>query len=265
MPEAPFLLAQLSDPHVGAEDSGPGGAAEALAAAVDAVGALEPAPGAVLVSGDLVTDGTPAEYARVRELLAPLTMPVHVLAGNHDAGDALRDAFELPGGPGADVRYVAQCGPLRLVVVDSTVPGREEGAFGEDRRKWLASQLAAEPDAPTVVAMHHPPLLSGIRPFDAIGLPEADRLDLARLLARQPQVLRIVCGHLHRTIVGGLAGCEVLVCPSTWLQARLDLSDPGDLVLRREPPGFAVHLLLGGELTSHVQPVGDFGPAVPLA
>jgi Icc protein len=265
VPEAPFLLAQLSDPHVGAGEPERGGPAEALAAAVGAVGALDPAPGAVLVSGDLVTHGTPAEYEQVRELLAPLSMPVHVIAGNHDAGDALRHAFDIPGGAGADVRYATRCGPLRLIVVDTTIPGREAGAFGEERRTWLASQLAAEPDAPTVVAMHHPPLLTGMRAFDAIGLPEADRLDLARLLARHPQVVRIACGHLHRTVMGGLAGCEVFVCPSTWVQARLDLSDPGHLELLREPPGFAVHLLLGGELTSHVQPVGDFGPPVPLA
>ena len=59
MAAEPFLLAQLSDPHVNDDDDGP---ALALAAAVGAVLELDPAPGAVLVSGDLVTHGTPAEY-----------------------------------------------------------------------------------------------------------------------------------------------------------------------------------------------------------
>ena len=244
---------------------GADGAEAALAAAVEALAGLDPAPGAVLVTGDLANGGTPAGYARFRELLAPLAMPVHVVSGNHDDGDALRAAFGLPGNPGDDVRYVTEAGPLRLVVLDSTLPGRENGALGEDRRAWLAAQLDAEPDTPTILAMHHPPILSGIRPLDAMGLPEADRLDLARLLARHPQVLRIVAGHLHRTVMGGLAGCEVFVCPSTWLQAGLDLSDPGRITMRHEPAGVAVHLLLAGELTSHVQPVGAFGAPVPAA
>ena len=83
------VLAQLSDPHlrVGADDRG---AARALETAVAAVLDLRPAPDAVLVSGDLGERGEPDEYSRARELLAPLPMPVHVLAGNHDDAEAWR-------------------------------------------------------------------------------------------------------------------------------------------------------------------------------
>jgi Icc protein len=61
MAPEPFLLAQLSDPHVSDDDAA---AALALAAAVRSVLALETAPGAILVSGDLTEHGTASEYAR---------------------------------------------------------------------------------------------------------------------------------------------------------------------------------------------------------
>src|SRR4051794_3048444 len=101
------MLAQLSDPHVrlGA------GEAESIAAlrhAVAAVNALDPAPDATLVSGDLADAGDPREYALVKELLEPLTMPVHVLPGNHDDVPNLQRVF----GP---VEYEVDAGPLRLV------------------------------------------------------------------------------------------------------------------------------------------------------
>ena len=76
-------LAQLSDPHirVGPNDQR---SAAALEAAVRSVLALDPQPVAVIVTGDLADGSTPAEYARFRELIAPLRMPVHVIPGNHD-------------------------------------------------------------------------------------------------------------------------------------------------------------------------------------
>src|SRR5205085_7147899 len=116
------VLVQLSDPHlhVGGDDRG---AARALEAAVAAVLALRPAPDAVLVSGDLGDAGSPDEYARARELLAPLPMPVHVLPGNHDDADALADAF------GMRAPYGTTLAGTRLVVCDTTVRGRVEGSL----------------------------------------------------------------------------------------------------------------------------------------
>jgi len=142
MAAEPFLLAQLSDPHVDDDDNRH---ALALSDAVRSVAALDPAPGAVLVSGDLTEHGSASEYRRVRELLTALTMPVHVLAGNHDDRAALRDSFPLPpalaGAPSDDYRYVARCGPLRLVGCDTTRPGRDDGEFGADRLAWLDVEL----------------------------------------------------------------------------------------------------------------------------
>jgi 3',5'-cyclic AMP phosphodiesterase CpdA len=235
------MLAQLSDPHIrlgeGAEAS-----AAALAAAVSAVVALDPAPDAVLVSGDLTDTGGPREYARVRELLAPLSMPVHVLPGNHDDVPALEAVF------GPSERAI-DVGPLRLVTVDTTIPGSGGGRIPVDR---VEARLSG--DRPTILAMHHAPLTTGIPPMDELGVPADDRNALARLLARSPQVKRIVCGHVHRVVVGALGGVPVFTCPGTHRQLALDFKAT-EIRTNDDPPGYALHLLRDGEVTTHVVPL----------
>jgi 3',5'-cyclic-AMP phosphodiesterase len=208
----------------------------------------------VLVSGDLSENAEDAEYEQVRELLALLEAPLFVLPGNHDDRAALRRRFAVPGVGGEPVQYAADLGGLRLVVVDTTRPGEDPGILDEERLSWLDAALAAEPDTPTVIAMHHPPLVTGIPALDETGLPTEDRRALAAVVERHAQVRRIVAGHVHRAISGELAGRAVLAAPSTYMQARLDLSS-AELQIVPEPAGFVLHVLRDGELISHVQTV----------
>ena len=226
----------------------------ALAAAVDAVQALRPPPDAVLVTGDLTEHSDDAEYDQVRDLLASLDAPLLLLPGNHDDPAALRRHFAVPGEDAGPVQYAADLGPLRLVVIDSTVPGEDPGALDDERLSWLDAELAAAQDVPTILAMHHPPLVTGIPPLDAIGLPPGDRRALELVVERHPQVRRIVAGHMHRPITSELAGRVVLAVPSTYMQARLDLLT-NELHTVPDPAGFALHVLHDGELISHVQTV----------
>ena len=249
----PFLLVQLSDPHIGA-DWGNGDSVAMLASAVDAVRALELHPDAVLVSGDLADHAADVEYEQVRELLAPLEAPLYVLPGNHDDRLALRRNFECPGADGQPVQYAADLGPLRLVVLDSTRPGEDRGELDEERLAWLEATLVAVPDIPTLLAFHHPPLATGIPGFDEFGLPPSDRRVLGKVVEAHPQVRRIVAGHNHRTMAGELAGRTVLAVPSTYVQAKLEFGVE-EVHFSAEPSGFVVHALIDGELVSHVQPV----------
>jgi hypothetical protein len=102
--------------------------------------------------------------------------------------------------------------------------------------------------------MHHPPLRTGIPAWDAIGLADADRQALGEVIAGHPNVRRIVAGHVHRTITGELAGRAVLTVPSTYVQMSLEFGSH-ELKLADEPAGFAVHVIDGGELVTHVHPV----------
>jgi Icc protein len=253
MRQRPFLLVQLSDPHVGGEWGGSDSVAR-LAAAVESVRALDPNPDAVLISGDLADHALDDEYEHVRELLAPLEAPLYVLPGNHDDRLALRRHFGVPGAGHEPVQYAADLGPLRLVVLDSKRPGEDRGELDAARLAWLEATLAADPGSPTLVALHHAPLTTGIPAFDEIGLPPDDRRALGQVIERHPQVRRIVAGHVHRNVLAELGGRPVLAAPSTYVQARLDVR-ADKIQLSDDPRGFAVHVFLDGEVASHVQPV----------
>ena len=242
------MIVQLSDPHVGTD---PPRDADALAAAVRAVLALPQAPDAVVVTGDLTDHGDAAEYAEVRDVLAALPMPVHVLPGNHDDRAGLRAAFGLDGGAADPIACAAVCGDLRLVVCDTTRPGHADGRLD---LPWLAGELAADRETPTIVAMHHPPAPTGIPAIDRIGLPAADRRALADVLARAPQVRRVIAGHVHRSALATIGRTPVVMLGGTRTQLRLDFgADVFEMV--EQPPLLAVHQLVDGELVSHLQPV----------
>jgi Icc protein len=248
MPE-PFLIAQLSDPHIGADWIAPDPAA-LLSAAVAALAQL--GPDVVIVSGDLVENAEDAEYERVQGALEPLDVPVHVLPGNHDDRDALHRHFDVPGAGGAPVQYAVELGPLRLVVVDSTAPGHEHGELDGERLGWLDAELAAAPERPTLIAMHHPPLCTGAPAIDAIALRDDGRRALGEVVERHPQVLKVVAGHVHRTVGSEVGGRAVLAIPSTYAELRLDF-DGSELSAVDEGRGYALHTLVDGKLVSHVE------------
>jgi Icc protein len=249
----PFLLLQISDPHIGADWAG-ADPDECVLRAVESILDLADRPDALLVSGDLTQNGAPDEYRRLRDLLAPLDLEPHVLPGNHDLRGPMREAFGLPGTGGEPASHVVDLGPLRLVCLDSTIPGAEGGALDEGRVEWLDRALDTDREKPTVIAMHHPPLRTEIPTFERIGLDPQGRAALAEVLVRHCQVVRVVAGHVHRAIVAELAGRAVLTVPSTYMQAALDFTAP-KLQMQDDPPGYAIHALRDGSLASHLQPV----------
>lgn len=241
-----MILAQLSDPHVSTRDWA---AADAFALAVRAVLGLRPVPDALLIGGDIADGADEREYARAAELLGRLPMPVHVLPGNHDDPERMAAVLGTPAAP-----FAADVGGVRLVGLDTTVPGSGSGALGPEARAWLASTLAAAPDVPTVVAMHHPPLAIGMDCVDEIRLDPDDAREFAALVSAAPQVVRVVAGHVHRTAFGMIGGCPFVACPSTYLQARLAL-DGGPLEMVPEPPAMLLHVWRDRQLVTQVHPI----------
>jgi 3',5'-cyclic-AMP phosphodiesterase len=246
------LLVQLSDPHIGATWA-PADPLAGLKAAVEAVRALRPAPAAVLVTGDLADNRADSEYRQVRELLDRIDAPYFVLPGNHDDRATLRSHFDVPGEGDEPVHYAVNAGSLQLIALDTQVPGHDHGQLDSEQLSWLESTLAASPDLPTVVAMHHAPIMVGITAMDALGIAETDRRALADVVSRHPQIRRLVTGHLHRSITASLGGRTVIVAPSTYVQLTLDFESDAVQTAPEEPTGFAIHSLLDGELVSHVR------------
>jgi 3',5'-cyclic-AMP phosphodiesterase len=249
---SPFLLVQLSDPHLGA-DWGGGDPVARLVETVNAARAFE--PDAVLLSGDLADHHADAEYEQVRELLARIEAPLYVLPGNHDDRSALRRLFGSPGQGNGPLQYSVDLGPLLLVALDTVRVGDDRGELDAGRLAWLEATLTDAPETPTILALHHPPVTTGIAAVDVVGLPPADQRALGDVVAPHLQVRRIVGGHLHLAIAAELRGRSVLVAPSTYVQAQLDFG-ADEISLSAEPPGFVVHAFVGGDLVSHVQVVG---------
>ncbi len=248
--QKPTLLVQISDLHIGGNEDGKDPIPR-LEAVIESVRSLPNAPDAVLVSGDLTDDGAEEGYRIAREKLARLETPLHVLPGNHDDRAPLRAAFDLPGAGDEPINYSTSVGELRLVALDSNVPGQDPGSYDADRMAWLDGELGREPEQPTILAVHHTPLATGIAEWDAINLEASDREALGAVVARHPQLRAIVGGHLHRVAASSLAGCPVLSAPSAYLQVRPDFHR--DEVTWIDSQGFAIHALRDGELSSQVE------------
>jgi 3',5'-cyclic AMP phosphodiesterase CpdA len=222
-------------------------------------------PDALVVTGDCTHHGRPAEYARLQELLRPLSVPVYVIPGNHDHREHLLAAFGTQGDaplPGF-VQYVVDAGPLRLLALDTNVPGRSEGALCEARLAWLEERLAEAPERPTLLLMHHPPIPIGLTLLDEIGLREAKTF--GALIAGHPQVERIAAGHIHMALLRRFAGTLVATYPST-LHTRLpDQGQPERLTVQMQPPACLLHVWdeRAGLLT-YTSLIGEHGPTVEL-
>jgi 3',5'-cyclic-AMP phosphodiesterase len=242
-----MLLAQISDLHIkqpGALAYRRVDTAAYLARCVEALNALVPRPDAVLITGDLVDQGDAQQYAHLKTLLAPLAIPYFLMVGNHDERKALRATFpereELLGG-GEFVQYAVDVGPLRVIALDSLVPGSSAGMLCDARLAWLAQQLEAARGKPVVVALHHPPFACGIAHMDEIRLDPAASDQLAALLARHPNVERVLCGHVHRAMFVRFGGTIASAIPAPAHQVALDLREDGPSVFVMEPPAYALH------------------------
>ncbi|HJS32314.1 MAG TPA: phosphodiesterase [Alphaproteobacteria bacterium] len=258
-------IAQISDFHIrpageliyGALDT-----AAYLARAVATLNALDPQPDLALLTGDLVDGGSDEEYARLRALLAPLRAPYRVIPGNHDTRDGLRRAFAadryLPTS-GDFLHYAIEDGAVRILALDSLVPGKVWGRLCRERLAWLEAKLAAAPERPTMIVVHHPPFLTGIAHMDAHAFEGAAQF--AAIVRRHDQVERVIAGHVHRAMQVRWAGTVASTCPSTAHQFALDLRPRQPAMWTDEPPGYQIHVWLAAAgLVTHTGAIGDHSP-----
>lgn len=264
-----LLIAQITDMHVlapgllafGLIDTG-----ARLSACVARINSLQQVPDLVVATGDLVNEGSLAEYRRLRELLSPLQAPCFLIPGNHDDRRNLRDVFTDHDYLRRDpefIRYVIDDYPVRIIAIDTVVPGEAQGLVDGPRLSWLAERLDEDRQRPTIILMHHPPFDTGIVHMDGMKCFGADAL--ADVIAANPQVERILCGHVHRTIQRRFAGTTAMIAPSTAFQVALDLDPLAPARWTDEPAGFALHHWSpAGGLSSHVCTVTDPGPKRPF-
>ena len=250
----PLHLVQLTDTHVLAEA---GGAMlgiplrDSLRRVVDAIQQEDAAPpDLALVTGDLSQDGSPASYAAVGQLLAPLGVPCYGMPGNHDAKPALRAALmQPPFRP--DCMFEA--GGWRFVLLDSAVPGAVHGALPSAALEALDATLSARPDVPTLVALHHGPFPVGAAWLDPINLrdPEGFR----QVVDQHPQVRLVLFGHIHQAAEAQWGATHLYGCPSTSFQFA---PQTDTFAVDDTPPGYrrvTLHADGAFETTLHRVPV----------
>lgn len=261
-----MLIAHVSDAHLCAPGELYQGLVDSnamFAVAVRNLNELDPAPDLVLFTGDLVEHGTPAEYAFARELLNDLRAPLLAIPGNHDDRDAFRSVFRdqpywAESGP---LHFtVDDCGPVRIIALDATVPGAHHGEADQAACDWLDTALRPRGGDPAIVMLHHPPFESGIGFIDAYRCFGGDRL--AAVLARHQNVERVLCGHIHRAVQVKFGGTLAMTAPSTATAIALRLAAKAKPASYLEPPAMLLHQWRPGVGTiTHLLPIGDFsGP-----
>jgi len=223
-----MLIAQISDTHILAPDDDHPSAelrAACLARVVADVNVQN--PDVVLFTGDTVQHGQPDEYARLRALLEPLNAPLYLVPGNRDDNATLRGAFAdmacLPRA-GEFLHYAIDAHPVRFVALDSTAPEERKGRFCAERQRWLAATLAAAPDRPTLLFIHHPPF--DIGEHYVAGYRHANEAAaLADIVARHAQVVGLLCGHVHWLVEREWAGTAARIMPSVAVDVRKGIDE----------------------------------------
>jgi 3',5'-cyclic AMP phosphodiesterase CpdA len=260
-----MLIAQMTDIHIGfAPDEKPEEFNRlrfraTLARILDAPNR----PDMLVLSGDITDHGDRESYERTAELLAACPFPVWPMVGNHDTRAELLHAFPQVKAEDGFVHYVLEQDGLRIIFLDTLEEGRHGGAFCERRQAWLEARLDEAPATPTLIFMHHPPVVSGIEWMDpAADEPWVRRVAVA-LRGRQ-QVLAIHCGHLHRPLAGSFEDIPLCVTPSVAPLVAMDLrpidrNDPDERdLITTEPPTYAMHRWDGASLVTHYERISDW-------
>ncbi len=235
--------------------------------ALDAIAALRPCPDLLVITGDLTDCGLAEEYALLREMLARLAMPVLMVPGNHDRRAELVAGLQLDPRTVHEsgfVQFVADLPAMRLIGLDTLVPGQSAGGLCEARLAFLDKALEEANGKPVAIFMHHPPFTCGIAHMDSIRLLDgADAF--AGIVARHPNIERILCGHHHRPIVTRFAGTIAQIAPSVTHQVTLDLSDDGPATFHMEPAAYLLHSFRDGAgFVSHQAYVERFPGPFPF-
>lgn len=259
-PPARRTLVHLSDTHLLAGNAPLGGrydTAANLRKTLEEVERIGIRPDAIVFTGDLTDLGEPEAYRALREAVEPveerLEAPVVWVAGNHDERPALRrdllglEPTEEP------VVGVWDLGGLRLIGLDTTVPGWHHGDLDEAQLVWLRGVLSTSAPLGTILAMHHPPLPSHVPLFDILELRDQGRL--AEAIAGT-DVRAILAGHLHYSTSGTFAGVPVSVSAATCY--TMNLARPAAEVNGMDA-GQSFHLVhvYDGTITHAVVPVAE--------
>lgn len=218
-PPARHAIAHLSDPHLIAGNALHYGVMDneaSLLSALDRLSHVRPLPRVLVFTGDLADRGEPEAYARLREIVEPAAaaMGAEVVwtMGNHDERAPFAQGLFDSEDTGFQDR-VHEVDGLRVVALDTSVPGYHHGELRPVQLEWLADVLSTPAPHGTILAMHHPPLpLPMLRAAELIELRDQQAL---AAVVEGSDVRGILAGHLHYSTWSTFAGVPVNVTSAT--------------------------------------------------
>ena len=257
-----MLIAQISDTHLtdsGRNAYGVAPVAENLARCIQHINQLVPKPDLVLVTGDITYSGQLEEVECAAALLDALHCPYFIIPGNHDSRESLWSVFgggSCPSSYQGFLNYVIEAYPIRLIGLDSTVPGEAGGEICPARLSWLDTRLSEDTEKPTIIFMHHPPVKFGVLETDVDGFVGAQ--SLGDVIEKYGNIKTILCGHIHLQAHVAWRGTVIATAPSLGLRLALDLTlqQPSRFFL--DAPGYLLHYWHPeGNLVSHAVSVAN--------
>ena len=273
-PRPDHVIAHISDTHLIAGDGLLYGDVDAEAKLVELFSRLEaaqPRLDALVFTGDLADTGQPAAYRKLRDVVEPaaarLGAQVIWVMGNHDDRGALREHLLSEKPSMAPLDRVHDIAGLRVIALDTSVPGSHHGEIAPEQLDWLADQLSEPAPFGTILAMHHPPVPSVLDL--AVSVELRDQAPLARVL-HGSDVRSILAGHLHYSTNATFAGVPVSVASaSCYTQDRL--VETGGTRGRNEAQGFNLVHCYQDTVVHSVVPlavgptVGEFVPPAAVS
>ena len=257
-----MLIVQISDTHVtdgGRKAYSVAPVVENLASCIQHINQLIPKPDLVFVTGDITFSGRLEEAKCAAELLDTLHCPYFIIPGNHDSRDSLWSVFgglSCPSSFQGFLSYVIEEYPIRLIGLDSTVPGEPGGEMCSTRLGWLDSRLREEVEKPTIIFMHHPPVKCGVLETDVDGFVGDKRF--GDIVEKYGNIKTILCGHIHLQTHVAWRGTVVATAPSLGLRLALDLTQKHPSQFFLDEPGYLLHYWHPeGHLVSHSVSVRD--------
>ena len=255
------VIVHLSDTHFVADGSLLMGVSDSdarLAEALRGLAASGLRPSAIVVTGDIADTGAASAYARVRARLEPAAAELGALLvwvmGNHDRREQFRSGLLDEAPSDAPVDEVIDLDGLRLVVLDTSVPGHHHGELSQAQLGWLRGVLDVPAPRGTILALHHPPVPLPIELTQLIEL--RDQAGLADVVAGS-DVRAIIAGHLHYSTWSLFAGIPVSVAAASCYTMDLVNPAPG---IRGVDGGQSFNLIhvYPDQVVHSIVPIGDF-------
>ncbi|PLR32981.1 metallophosphoesterase [Chimaeribacter arupi] len=242
-----MIIAQVSDIHAAPDNDN----LSRLARALSWLDFIK--PDALVLTGDVIDNNWSEGYEKVSACVHNRTWPTFVLPGNADDSTGIRAMSGRRAGSPATaddaLHFVAELSGIRLIGLDSTLPGSPAGSVSEHLR-WLEHTLHTGGVTPSILFLHHHVFHSGIPTLDQIMCRDAEKL--GALLRRHPRrPIAIATGHVHRPMAGNLAGIPAYICgsicPANPVWFGSDTVPPAD-----DPPSLMLYRFADGALVSHI-------------